>query len=651
MPKRPRQHVLEYESKNQFRQCIPATWVYRESVPDYGIDAEIEIFDENGKSTGLLFVCQLKATDNAAIERALKIRMKKELYDYYLSLSLPVMIVLYHSSTKKIYWHWIHEFDPYYGGKGKKTWGFSIPSENAWGDKTAKLIQEDLELLRYFRSGSLGFPLSFYLDIQEEYVPNSPWSDIQISLKKIQASVSEIVNISTKRPEKETFKISFREDKIIIGIRRKASFTLHIEKSYYRKTEPDNVAKDILVAIAIYLDSIGYTHEACELAAKYYVNSIVAKSDYWTIIVASLFMRARRFSDALDVAEQLQERRPLLAQTFAITACAKFSNLSKVEFARYERLLSNALRLAKKQRASKETAFCHYNLGHYYRSRGKKYLKRALRHYKLAKKYDESYGQREYFWRELGGIYFESDMFSMSARCYKMALDLGIEDKAKADLVKARRADALMFAGKYSEAKGLFGIYLSEADETYDEYCLKRSAMKILTEKIGIRDQKRDPEAATKIAEKEKSDYRSLYKAIEKDALSSLAWFNIGVGANLAGKREEAFFAFLMAALINRCDLEAYFNCIKLWFGLKYELHLFIHIVRFAYWVNGVSFFEGLKLNLAMSMPTRPSQDIDSFVTMAMDFVIEIVKEVKRGKGSVEMRVHFGDSYTTIPIE
>jgi len=650
MPKRPRQHTLEDESKNQFRQAIPSTWVYREASSDYGIDAEIEIFDEDGESKGLIFFCQLKATDNEELGKALKFRIRKDLYDYYLSLSIPVMLVSYHSPTRKIFWHWIHEFDPYYGGKGKKTWGFSIPPRNAWGNETPKLVQEDLELQRYLQPGHLGFPLPFYLDIDEDYVPKSPWSDIQISLEKIQASLSNIVTISRKRPEKEAFKISLRGDKVIIGIRRNAGFTFHIEENYYRETEPDNIARDIIVSIAFYLGSMGYVREACELASKHFAASKVVESEFCVMMMATFFMRARKLSSSIDVAEELLKRGPQLAHLFSIPARAMSDDLSITEAVRYEKLLKNILKLAKEKMTSKAIAPCHYNLGNYYRSREKMYLKRALRHYKLAKKCDESYEKREYYWREIGGIYFELDMFTISARCYKMALDLGIEDKSKADLVKALRADALMFSGKYAKAKDLLELYLSEANEAEDEFCLKRTVMKILVDQIGIKSQKRDPETATKIAAKQELDYKSLYGAIEKDALSALAWFNIGVGAGLADEREEAFFAFLAAAIINRHDLEAWFNCVKLWLGSNYNMQLFIHIAACAYKINGVVFLEGLKSDLIEQRSEGLSQDMDSITSAMMDAVVLVAEQVDREKDSFDLRLHSGQDYKTIPI-
>ena len=63
-PKRPRSHVLETESRQSFESAIPSEWVYRRKEDDYGIDGEVELFDDSGKTTGLLFYVQLKATDS-----------------------------------------------------------------------------------------------------------------------------------------------------------------------------------------------------------------------------------------------------------------------------------------------------------------------------------------------------------------------------------------------------------------------------------------------------------------------------------------------------------------------------------------------------------------------------------------------------------
>ena len=73
MPKRPRQHQLEVESRAAIRTAIPPVWVYRDLDQDYGIDGEVEIFDSAGLATGTKFLVQLKATDATNLGKALRL--------------------------------------------------------------------------------------------------------------------------------------------------------------------------------------------------------------------------------------------------------------------------------------------------------------------------------------------------------------------------------------------------------------------------------------------------------------------------------------------------------------------------------------------------------------------------------------------------
>lgn len=62
-PKRTRAHRLEDASKTAFRAlCDEAGWIVRDMPGDYGIDLEVEIFD-NDSTTGMTFRVQLKGTD------------------------------------------------------------------------------------------------------------------------------------------------------------------------------------------------------------------------------------------------------------------------------------------------------------------------------------------------------------------------------------------------------------------------------------------------------------------------------------------------------------------------------------------------------------------------------------------------------------
>ena len=69
--------------------------MFRDETPDYGIDGEVEIFDNAGNSTGVRFHVQLKATDRLDSSFASQVRLRRETVDYYLSLSRPILLVSY----------------------------------------------------------------------------------------------------------------------------------------------------------------------------------------------------------------------------------------------------------------------------------------------------------------------------------------------------------------------------------------------------------------------------------------------------------------------------------------------------------------------------------------------------------------------------
>lgn len=65
MPSRVRNHVLETLSRDELSRLIsgPLGWVVRDVAIDYGIDVNVEIFDDRGEATGLTFKVQLEGME------------------------------------------------------------------------------------------------------------------------------------------------------------------------------------------------------------------------------------------------------------------------------------------------------------------------------------------------------------------------------------------------------------------------------------------------------------------------------------------------------------------------------------------------------------------------------------------------------------
>lgn len=108
MSTRPREHVLETESRRAFEQWLPAEWVVRPQDIDYGIDAQVQVF-EGGHATTSFFFAQLKATDSIDIaDESPGYRFSTERLLYYVNCPLPVMLVLYDAAGRRLFYLWVH---------------------------------------------------------------------------------------------------------------------------------------------------------------------------------------------------------------------------------------------------------------------------------------------------------------------------------------------------------------------------------------------------------------------------------------------------------------------------------------------------------------------------------------------------------------
>ena len=158
MPIRPRSHILEKLSISRFADALPDGWVYRIKTPDYGIDGEVEIFDERGRSTGLSFNVQLRATDDA--NRADRVKLELDELDYYQSLDLPTAVVRYGSPNNSIFWEWgANIASRLKTNEGQKTTTYRFNSGDLWSETTPAKIWRTLEVRRSLANFSTNRPV------------------------------------------------------------------------------------------------------------------------------------------------------------------------------------------------------------------------------------------------------------------------------------------------------------------------------------------------------------------------------------------------------------------------------------------------------------------------------------------------------------
>ncbi|HGS4888132.1 TPA: DUF4365 domain-containing protein [Vibrio parahaemolyticus] len=111
-------------------------WLFREQVIlDFGIDAQVEIVDEN-YPTGDLIAIQIKSglsffdeeTDDSYV-----FRTTDKHISYWANHSLPVILVLYHPEQDKLYWQSISEETVINTGKN---WKVKVPKSNELTEKS-----------------------------------------------------------------------------------------------------------------------------------------------------------------------------------------------------------------------------------------------------------------------------------------------------------------------------------------------------------------------------------------------------------------------------------------------------------------------------------------------------------------------------------
>ena len=156
---RVKQHQLEDLSRSKYSLAIPRNWVMRDKDKDYGIDAEVEIFDEKDRATGLVYLVQLKATETSDESAARKVDISIDAIKYYKSLELPVLIVRYSEKQDQFYCKWAHEIDLFYAKKGAKTRRVTFCDEDVWGEESAVDTEKYLKKLRAIKSGAITLPV------------------------------------------------------------------------------------------------------------------------------------------------------------------------------------------------------------------------------------------------------------------------------------------------------------------------------------------------------------------------------------------------------------------------------------------------------------------------------------------------------------
>ena len=340
--------------------------------------------------------------------------------------------------------------------------------------------------------------------------------------------------------------------------------------------------------------------------------------------------------EALRLSEDLlkDDATRHVADLFFLTAFSNAGSMSTSESEYYKEYLKRRIELAVNRGSQTELAVAHYNLGNHLRRKNRW---QALRQYKKAAKYDPNYLKRPYFQAELAGVLFLNGRYTLASKYYDQAIQLG----AGGNCI-ALHADALMFSGSYKRSQELFESFLQSSPEGNSEWHLNLAALKFIRTNLKIDEQHRKAESATTLFDNRGtfSDNQlsaAITTALENDALCGLAWFNQGVLALKGTDKNDALLPFLIAALVNNWDVEAWCNAMVLSIWPSGVTPLSFHILETAHRFNKSNFIEQV---VKFSKSQSSAFPADLFV----QFVVQYLRDLPEATPPVVARLLTGET-------
>lgn len=597
MTKRVKQHQLEDLSRSKYGLAIPRTWVMRDKDKDYGVDAEVEIFDENDLATGLVYLVQLKATETSDKSDARKIDLSINTIKYYKSLELPVLIVRYSEKEDLFFCKWAHETDLFYTKEGAKTKRIIFCDEDVWGENSADKTIRYIKKLRAVKSGAIALPIPIHLEVKDNSINGMPRGVFLSAYRRALQAYPQIAKYQNDS-EKAVLCVSLKTDELFISLASVTGCTFHSIKDRESEGFAEGIVADVLLGLATSLANIGQI----EMAARIFLDDRLKKrffqQEELLIQFIPKLIRTSRYGEIIDaVCEAIDSDSDHFIESITtISAIATADSDDQDKCTKIQKLLDKILVKYISLGNSPLIGTSHYNLGNHYRSRD--LHRKSIIHYLKARKFESKYLNRPYYYQELAGALFDFGKYRFSAKLYKLALDKGAPES-----VKPLYADALMFGGNYKLAHDIFSEYLGSVKDDCAEWHLKNMCLEFLIDKMGVEEQiRRKKEAINSIDFSKAGDpsfIHDLETAIELDSLCGLAWFNLGIARSREGKHEEATFSFILCGLIQSWDIEAWVNATVVSFNKELIGSLFFDVIDTAYFFNGDDYLSALHKSLA----------------------------------------------------
>lgn len=608
MPKRVNQHEIEDISRAKFQLALPRKWVFRDKSKDYGIDGEVELFDNEKTPQGLVFWVQLKATEATEKSTILNIDFNIETLQYYKTLDIPILLVRYSDSDDSIYVKWIHNVDLFFSKKNAKTFRIKLSEDDKWIDTTNKKIENYLKKIKNLKSGLFSFPIPILILIKETKINDISKRIILTQIKKHLHEYSDFVTFS--EDENSLIEITLSKKELKINISELSGCVFHSIDIIKKDDFSTEVTKNILLGIAVGLIKLNQIEYAGKIIFENNLEAILLeKTELLEFCLAPLF-NSTFFKSTLSLVGQILDNEKFIGLNLItqinllLVSNSRSEQISKT----IEDFLKLRLEKAIVNKDKQQIGISHYNIGNHFSGRSE--FEKSIHHYNLARKYAPIYLDQFYFFNEIASMLFRSKKYKMASKLYSKSLELKEDNNTI-----ALYADSLMFAGEYNKSFVNFNKYLDNSEKPVDGFLLKTICLESIINDYKIEHQIRDGKLASKFADisqikKGENPITTFNEALKYDVLSGLAWFNLGISYTEIKDKDKATFCFTMAGLTQNNDIEAWKNATLCSFYSNEFIALLPLIVRTAYFYNKEDYLEQLYIELENQIQSDSINDV-----------------------------------------
>ena len=545
MPIRHNNHQIEDASRRKFDTLLPDAWVSRPKVSDYGTDLEVEIFEEDGSATGLMFYVQLRGTDDP--EKETKTRLSIDQKHYFHQLNVPTLLVRFCRPTGAFYCKWHYEIHTTPKQEQLKSITVHFNGEHRWTDETQKYIVADLRVARYAAKMPNNGRISVSLDALD--LSPSKRFEFKSALSKASAGYGAICSPDyLSSAEHLPMQVVHLNGSLIVSCGKLTSVEVSVGDT------GDGLSSALLYVICIVCFDLGCMRQAQD-AARSILHCGIQATDSWVAFRAAGALQASP-SELADFALLNGLEDPSFVENPLITMMLVDASRRSPSRDWLQRWFGTVEKFALKNDMLGPAAATNYNRGNAALQTAD--FAKAVRYYNKARKLRPEYLQTGYFLQEFGGALYNARHYAPASCLYAKAIS-----EESVPIEWHRLGDAQLLSGQIVSAITSFERAIDEQNTSPERFSsliklsLCQWMLETYEETPPIR--RHDASQMLKRIEATRAQNEDEYRRVlqEACALDPVSNFNVGVSCVSRSQFSDAMYHFVLCGVQCPDDHEA----------------------------------------------------------------------------------------------